>query len=88
MPKVSKLVGAPFDRASWEREIAEDAVKFAGSRFVGGGGYDTIEAPTFAEIEAKIEAIGGINRWMVYAVNADGHKTLVQSRGKPVRPGD
>ena len=86
MARANQLLGN-FDRASWERDIAETAVGFAASRFQGAGAYETFEAATIPEAEAEVAKRGGLNRWMIYAVDANGHRTLVMSRGKPVRPG-
>jgi len=80
----AKLLG-DFNRADWEAAIAASAVSFVATMFTGAGGYSSVAVTTLDEAIAVAAQMG--RKGMIYAINGDGHQTLVWAAGKPVKPG-
>jgi hypothetical protein len=79
----AKLLRGGVTRQEWERAVREGAVSYMASRFHGVGQYDNRPAASLYEA-CQHAADMGIERTLIYAINADGRHVLVIAGGKAV----
>jgi hypothetical protein len=78
----AKLLGHT-EREEFEAAVLAGAVSFSATRFMGRGRYDTREAPTLDGAREHAKAMG-VDRVMIYAINAAGRQVLVEAGGRPI----
>jgi hypothetical protein len=69
----------PLDR--WEDAIVANAPAFVLARRRGVGAYERIELQTFPEMDAKLAQLEDADRWLRYAISAEG-RSVCMERGK------
>lgn len=80
----SQLLRSGVTRQEWEQSVREGAVSYIAARFLGVGVYDSRSAASLREA-CEHARVMGIERTLIYAVNARGNSVLVIAGGKIVK---
>lgn len=70
--------------SEFNEAVAEEAVSYTASKFLGRGKYDTRPAKTLAAARRHAKAMG-VEQTMIYAINKEGRQVLIEAGGKKIK---